>query len=136
MAKYKFKLLAGRHSINIGTDAKPEIKRYGMGDIVETDQELDKLFNSRGSTKFERLAYEEPDTLESLAEAEANLAKRKAALLTKKDAPVEPKSQSDDLSKLTLPELQEIANSNGIELGRAKTKDEVLKVVKAALVTA
>ena len=45
MAKYRFKLLAGRH--NEGG------KVYKQGDVIETDNDLSKLNN--GGQKFERL---------------------------------------------------------------------------------
>lgn len=142
MAKYKFKVLAGGHSENEGTDQNPKLKRYRMNDIVETDQELDKMFNSPGATKFARLDYTEPDTEESLAREEELLKQRREAIAKKKEAeskaPVETSSSPNDdyLDKMDLNELRSTASANSIPLGKAKTREEVLKVIKEALVEA
>lgn len=141
MAKYKFKVLAGTHSINEGTDQNPKLKRFRMNEIVETDDELDKMFNSPGATKFARLDYTEPDTEESLAREEELLKQRREALAKKKEAEskgtVEPSSPNDDyLDKMDLNELRSTASANSIPLGKAKTREEVLKVIKEALVEA
>lgn len=143
MAKNRYKLLAGRHSINIGSDEKPQLVKFSAGDVIETDLELDTMFNSRGSTKFQRLDYVEIDTEESLARLEQELAQRKAALkaatgqqASKSESTKAEAWGGDDLSRKTLNELRDIASANGINLKNAKSREEALKVIQDSLVEA
>lgn len=148
--KYRFKLLMGRHSYNVGTDQNPKLIRFGMGDIIETDKELDKMHNSPGSTKFERLAFEGPDTDEYLAKLQAELDARKAKLAKAKEPEKVPEPSGgeaiaattviapgdDEFTKMDMNQLRSIAKSNGIQLGNAKSRDEVLKVIRENMVEA
>ena len=136
MSKYKFKILAGGHTENLGTDQTPKLKKYVMGDIVESNQELDRMFNSPGATKFARLDYEEPDTEESLKKLEEELQRRKAALKAPKPVETADKNDDDNLSKKSIPELREIAKANGIDLGKANSHDAIRKIIEEATVSA
>lgn len=50
----KFKLLEGKHQDKQGE--KGAIRKFVKGDIIETEQDLAKIFNSPGGgNKFERL---------------------------------------------------------------------------------
>jgi len=49
MAKYR--LLAGTHTT--GSTAKNNRRRYHVGDIIESDEDLVKRFNRANSVKFE-----------------------------------------------------------------------------------
>lgn len=133
MAKYKFRLLAGGHAYNAGTDQNPKIVRFRAGDIIETDTELDSIYNSPGSIKFERMEHVVPDTEESLAHLEEELKRRKEALKKKS---TEVSSEDAELDNLPMNKLQEIANANGIDVRKAKNRAEVLAIVKEALVSA
>ncbi len=142
MAKYQFKLLAGGHTVNLGTDIKPALKKYAMGDIVDSDQELDKMFNSPGATKFARMSYEEPDTEETLEKLERELALRKAALKAKAKAlplsteGVTVTNSDSDLSKKSFDQLKQIAKANGINVSKARDRDECQKIIEDSLIEA
>ena len=142
--KIKFRLNAGHHAFNAGTDITPKLLKFRQGDTFETEVELDKMFNSPGSIKFERLGME--DTEESLEQALLDLQARKAKLKAAKVAAaggtrVQESARStfpgeDDVNKMTFVQLQELAEANNINLGKAKTKDEALKIVKEHLISA
>jgi hypothetical protein len=151
MAKYRFKLLAGHYSFNAneaedqkllasGLMPKAKIVEFLQGDEFETDQPLDEMFNHPGSKKFERIYKEVEDTEESLAVEERRLAERKAKLAAKATSVVEAAQKGfrgeDDVNKMTFVELQELAESNGITYGKVKSREELLKIVKAAFVSA
>lgn len=139
MAKFKFRLLAGHHAHNFGTVENPQITRFRQGDTFETDIELDKRYNSPGATKFERLTHDEPDTEESLTRLQADLDRRLALLKAKASRPNSEEKKpfsNDDLDTKTLPELQEIAKANNIDLRNAKSRKDVLSIMQEALVGA
>lgn len=133
--KYRFKIIRGGHAYNAGTDLKPELVVFNQGDIVETHLELDKMHNSPGSIKFERLDTVVEDTPEILAELEAELkarrdalAKKAAGIVAKKEAGGEDKF--GDLNKMTYAQLTELAELNEIDLSGAKNKEEALRILK------
>ena len=83
-------------------------KTYQVGDIIETDIDLAAKFNqpSSGSIKFEPLSMVSP------AQSQAD---------------------TENLSKLTVKQLKEIAEDNEIDLEGCSTKDEILNAVQGAL---
>lgn len=131
--KYQFKLLAGRYCYNAGDDQKPKLVRYAMGDIIETPLPLDEMFNSPGSTKFERLSHEVEDTEDTLAAMELELERRKAALAEKRKAEIVPIDTGDELSSKSLDDLRMIATANQIAFDKKASKPELLKIIRAAL---
>mgnify|MGYP006969398056 FL=1 len=67
MAKYRFKLLRGRHVETKDKDGQDVILR--RGDVFESDRELDRMFNSRNSQKFLRVDQHNQPSPHSLQEA-------------------------------------------------------------------
>ena len=55
----KFRILAGFH---IGAGPSGPDHLYKLGDIVESPQDLERVFNSRDSRKFERIHEDQPAT--------------------------------------------------------------------------
>lgn len=138
--KFRFKLLQGKHNVNEGTDENPQIRKYVQGDIVETHQRLDLRYNSPGSTKFEPVEYVQPDTPELLDALAADLERRRNALKQEAEKPVEksvektiPNDPIAELRDKSVNELRNVASANGIPLGNAKSKDEILKILSEAL---
>jgi hypothetical protein len=101
--KYRFKLLGGSHDQGDG-------RVYSQGDEFESAVELDVL---HGANKFQRL---------SGSFGQATLIESESVLPTERSG----------LDGMTLTELKVVADQEEIDLGDAKTKRDVLRVVKAA----
>ncbi len=132
--KFKFKLLVGNHAYNKGTDIRPEMETYKQGDEFESPLELDVMFNRQGATKFARLEHVQEDTEELLLEEERKLKARKAALLTKKKAKkAVPADENDnDFESMSTPQLEEMAEANGIDVSDAKNRREIIDILTEA----
>ena len=111
----KFKNLVGSYQAPSVGDQRPVV--YPEGSVFESDLDLAKKFNDRRVTKFKRM----PD------DAELFIAKHKSAV----DAElVEEPPEEDVFSSMTIAELQEEAREHEIDLGKAKTKKDILKVLR------
>lgn len=130
--KYRFKVLFGHHAHNYGTDENPDIVVYRQGDEFDSDTELDRRFNAPGTMKFQRMQKVEDDTEESLDLLEQQLKERRAKLKSKKAKKAE--TPDDGLDKMTMVQLQELAQDNDIDLGKAKSKEEIIAVIRAQTV--
>ena len=105
----KFRLLHGTH-FHGG-------KQYNPGDPVEADSDLCKKFNTPGDLpRFERLPDDAPLT------ATPTLAPTESVA-----APAE-----DTLDSMTVEELREWAASEEIDVRGAKTKEQLVKAIRAA----
>lgn len=142
-ARFKFRLLYGHHTVNVGNDEKYELKTYRQGDEFESDIELDKRFNSRGSVKFERLEFIPEDTEELLEEEERRLAERRAKLKAKREneEPVQEVARRgfegyDELAGMNVKQLRQYAEERGIDLGLAKTQERIVQIIRENLVEA
>ena len=111
----KFKNLVGSYQAPSVDGEQPVV--YPEGSVFESKLDLAKRFNDRRVTKFKRM----PD------DAELFIAERKAASDV---APVEEPPEDDVFSGMTIAELQEEAKEAGIDLGKAKTKKDILKVLR------
>ena len=114
----KFKLLSGRHTENDPTGKIDPVTKlpvsvtYKAGDVFASKSDLDKRFNQPPmSIKFERI-HETPVA-----------AAQQAAI-------------SDTLDAMTVEELKAYAESEELSLGKAKTREEMVKVLRAALIHA
>lgn len=128
------------------------------GDIVESESDLVKMFNSAGSAKFERLGVGEDDSIESLMARKAEI-DEKLAFLAKKDrvakaaasAEVSPSSssptglgsnddtldggeggdsQGDEFSGMSFVELKDYAETHEIDITGKRSKAEILEVIR------
>ncbi len=111
MAKYRFQLLDGRHAEGSTTDdlGRKVQKIYRKGDIVDTDKNLAKQFNSPGCIKFRKLADGE-----QVVETEAG------------------STLADEYSKMTVADLKALASEEGIDLGNATKKDDIANIIRLA----
>jgi len=101
--KYVFKLLRGSHA-----HGGKKYRCQGKNNIIHTNIELDKRFNSRGSTKFLRLSDEIPEEYESPEE--------------------EPQ---DDYELMSVEELREVADAEEVDLTGITAKSEIITAIKA-----
>lgn len=106
-----FELLVGSHFEGIEPDGQP--KQYRQGDIFHSRSNLLK-FNSPGSIKFRR----------------ANAPDRYFAEPEPVQAHEEPR---DELAGMTVEQLKDFASGQDIELGKARTKDELVRAIRQAL---
>lgn len=117
-----FKLLRGYHrdwsfKFDRDTRQRTTVKRmYSPGESVESDRDLCKLFNRPGSIKFERL----PDP----PQAQSFQGQQNAVATAVKESP--------DLDGMTVRDLQALAEEEEIDLGGAKTKDQMVKTIRQA----
>lgn len=156
MAKYK--LVAGRHTQNEIKDGKvvmidhpegktdrdgkvlivPKEVRYNPGDEFEALVDLVKTQNRRGSIKFEyagRNVNPDDPFLRREGESARAFAARMAALADDEEtAPALP--AADELDSMTVEQLRKMAKEDRVDLGTAKSKDEIIKAIRAALIEA
>lgn len=124
MMSMKFRVLAGKHS---------ERGRIWMrGQVIETTTDLASRFN--GATvvrqKFERVPDGTPADpgvpVDQFTDPEFN-----------KSSPSESETRGVDLmatyESMSVEELRQVASQEEIELGKAKTKPEILNVLRSAL---
>lgn len=146
--KFKFRLLRGRHIETVGrTEGNKPITRVHQVErdpvtklpicpIIETDHDLDKMFNVPGfAPKFERL-YDDAkvpvdptqrfpgETLQSYLARLASLQEQISMEITSKLASVD---------KMNKSELEDFAEQEEIDLAGAKTVDEMRKFIKSTL---
>ena len=103
----KFRLRISQH---IQTD--PHTKKqtvYKAGDVFDCDEDLVAKF---GSEKFQRIDFKEP-------------APQAVAPTSKSDVP--------DFHLMTVDQLKKYAEAEEIDLGKAVTKDAIIKVLHAEL---
>lgn len=119
MAKYR--VMSGRHAQ--GIDDRQVINgepnpRYGKpriyltGDVVESDTDLVRRFNSRDSIKFQRLTDDAPGS--SWA-----------------PDPVNP--DADGLTAMTVQELRAHAAAEEIDLAGATKKEDIIAAIRAVV---
>lgn len=110
----RFQLLVGTH---VGDDNK----HYTAGDIIETQTNLAARFNEPNCPpKFRRLTEKE------FAAEQENQAFRKQQEADKNKKP------GDGLDSLSLEDLRKLAEEEEIDLGKSKTKEEVLKAIRSS----
>ncbi len=114
----RFKLTRGKYVNGKTADGKPIVMK--PGDIVESDVHLDKRF---GRKKFERL-----DDSFSAASIAAETAQAAREGFHGKDAATA--VVEDTLSAMTVSELRQLAEEEELDLGRSKTKDELLAAIR------
>ena len=107
-----FRLLIGIHQEK---DVNGVQQVYRSGDTFDSCSDLTKLNASGMGKKFELLQRTETATMEPTVE------------------PEDIKSTEQELNKKTITQLREIAEMNDIELGGARTKQEIIeKLLEAA----
>ena len=100
----KFRVLCGVHSEGGRT--------YGVGSVVDSASDLSRL-NYPGVERFERLNVPDP-----LAVAVADLPKEEPA--------------KDSFTNMTVEELRKFAEEAEVDLGKARTRDQILAVLRSA----
>ena len=157
----KFKVIGAPHTERgkqIGTDANgspvyAEVV-YNRGEIVETDIDLAKRFNPKGSpsmAKFVRLAdtaratfkefsrfSKEGDSASVAVMEESEVDEEEGEYVPEQEEPEETGMEGaitlgeDTLSSMTVAELRLHAGAEGIDLSGATTKAEILKRIRKA----
>lgn len=126
MAKYAFKLMHGTHRENK--------KRYQVGDVILTDNDLTKAHNSVVSTKFLKLSDEEKAKAEKAeveAAAKAGFENAVEGGTDVKVGNVKYVPTNDELDKMTVQELKDHCESEEIQIGKANTKEALVKLILA-----
>lgn len=129
----KFRLLQGSHAEEKVPGDPNTLTMYRQGDVFFSSSDLSVL-NSPGSTKFERIHDDKPipaapPPVVATAQGTA-VASSSATPVTK----AEPKGVDigPTLESMTLEELRRHAADEEIDVAKLKTKDEVVKAIKAA----
>lgn len=115
----KYKLLDGRHS--------ESGRVWKRGQVVETAKDLLK-HNRQGLRKFEQVHDDTPADEGQLLGSKGG----EPGPLHENPAVVPALPVNDTLSSMSLEELQKLAASEGINLGKARTQEQILKVIRAA----
>lgn len=165
--KYKFRLLAGKHTDREGPPDRrgiPQLRVFRQGQVVETEKDLDAIFNhpTIQKKKFEKVddavPASTPEYRISLSMPPGGVDAAQAALArtqleqprpkanqttvspTHGPAPnlpnqsTQPKSQvPDTLDAMNDKELDAFAASEEIDLSKAKTRQDKVKAIRAAM---
>jgi len=106
--KYTFRLLRGRHQDATGTYSSNDPKN----NVIRTDEELDKRFNSQGSEKFLRISEELVDTTPKATE------------------PSSQEEAVDEYDDMSLDQLKEVADAEEVDIEGLTTEDEIRKALR------
>lgn len=165
--KFKFRLLAGKHTDREGPPDKrgiPQLRVFRQGQVIETEKDLDALFNHQTiqKKKFEKvddaIAASTPEYRISLSTPLTGVDAAQATLVrsqleqpkpkpsqttvspTHGPAPnlpnqsTQPKSQvPDTLDSMSDKELDAFAASEEIDLSKARSKQDKIKAIRAAM---
>lgn len=104
----RFRVVAGSHNEGGVT--------YRKGDIVDSKSDLSKL-NSPGSLKFQRAEDVEEAARQGFYEGNTDKPK--------------PSNGPDEFDAMTIPDLKKFAAQEGIDLGTATKKDEILVAIRS-----
>lgn len=142
----KFKLLRGQHNRKDPNNPKLRIK-YRAGDIIESKTDLARKFGSRYqrviedvpsvsqaaqagfNTIYAAQPNESPEKTIAALRAKAN--ELEAQLKNPKN--LQKTGAVDTLTNMKLEELRKFAQDEEIDLKNAKTRDEVLAIIRAAI---
>lgn len=96
MAKYKFKLMSGTHHTGASRDEngrKQKSTKYVRGDVVESDQRLDKMFVNKFQLIRDDSDAEDFDELDTMTREEL------IAFAEREEIPVDRRSHRENLIK-------------------------------------
>lgn len=147
MARYKFKVLAGKHAEGKGAD----LRVYRKDETIDTDYDLAKKFNGPYSNmkKFELISDSGPTAEPSKSPPNLSGSAPSAVVAAAKQGfdtinppkpvvpePVKtqpnPKQYDDTLESMNEVELRKFAEAEEIDLGNAKNKKDMLRAIRAA----
>jgi hypothetical protein len=126
MAKYR--ILRGCHAEGFYPAGHPQAGNpivYEPGEVIETNNCLLK-HNSRPGTQGalgDKFQLVDDDRIQPT---------EKIKVKPVEEHVQEPSQPEDGLSGMSVPELKELARGDSIELGQAKTKADILKVIRDA----
>ena len=136
----RFKILHGKHTqkeqVGTNPDGSPVFRpvTYGRntpkGDVVDSPSDLVAKFNSPGSTKFELIpepARHYAPPVAAVAPTPVTLAQATAAAYTPPSKPL-----TDALDQMSVGDLKKFADSEEIDLKGARTKEEMIRAIRAA----
>jgi hypothetical protein len=131
MAELKrFRLKRSQHCDNDPHTGKNTV--YVKGDVFDSDKDL--LKENRATPDKDRFELVSSDTPMHYAGCPLTRKEQKEGktLTTTPSTVVNPSAAEDTFSSMTLDELKKFAQAEDINLGKAKSKDEVLAVIRAA----
>ncbi len=120
---YRFRI---NYSIHSDTDPRTLVNTiYHKGSVFESTIELDKEFNTDpAKPKFTRVDNSVPLTYNTPT------SKTDTAPTPKVETNESSTNKDDTLSSMTVEELRQYALSEEIDLGKAKTKAEILAIIR------
>lgn len=145
----RYRVLAGTHS-DFSADGKFSNMIYKRGDTVLTKSDLGKLNSAGKEDKFQLIPGSEEEVppvlpfseqVHSVTDYNAWLEKQKKAKLAPPAAaptpvtpvtPVKPKHSSEELHKLNVTQLRDLAEEEEIELAGASTKEKIIEAILKA----
>lgn len=126
--------IEGRHPAPEGARGVPKVYGKGKedGDIVETEKDLLKHNSATGTPKFILLDEERASASRAESTSPPKASAQPAA--QQRPAPAATQDNREYAAKLqskSIKELQDHAKEEEVELGNAKTKDEIIRVLLA-----
>ena len=112
----KFRILRGIHSEGGQT--------YGVGSVVDSKSDLGRFNSSPDEPRFERV-FSDPEETRAAAMAGCPELQPKAAAVAEQPA------AKDAFDGKTVEELRGLAEEMEIDLGKARTRDQILAVLRS-----
>ena len=122
----KFRLLRGRHSVGSGL----KLAIFKQGDVIETDQDLVKRLNRPHSVKVELVPDDTPATPIESRYRSRGTGREEGQGIPTPFAPIP--TVDDSFDELTVAQLQQFAASEGIDLGTATKKADIISKLRQA----
>lgn len=148
----KFKLVRGGHVQNEIRDGKevlvkdkdgndvPREARYYPGDCFEANQDLCERFNIEGTPdRFKllpesfKIKYKEEPVKDSDAPHVTKTVDERATRKANESAETEDEEPYDEMDSLTVAELHDLADENGVEYKKSDKRNDLITKIRAAI---
>lgn len=123
----KFRVLVGKHVEQLGiVEGEVKTRSYSAGEVVSSNRPLDEIHNKPGAMKFERL-HEEPRPSQAVQEPSGTPATAAAS-----PAAVAQTFSLEQLERMSVPDLQKLAEEEEIDLKGASKKQDLIRIIREA----
>ena len=127
MAKYKFKLKSGSHSVITSDGPKRTVKNYEPGDVFETDEDMIKL---HGPQRWQNIEEDQGESIEELR-AKLRILEGRLNMDKPKEPEVAKKPTLAEMDGMTIKALRALAANNDppVDITACGNKDEIMQTL-------
>ena len=140
---YTYKLLAGKYAQ--GAKLKPNGKKtdsevYVAGtdkDTFTTSVDLFELFGPSARYKFRLVGTNDPDQAGTIPPAivESPMDYEDDVIVEDEELEVDEEDVDDGLDDMSVPQLKKYANDQGVDIGQARRKPDIIEAIRDELTT-